>query len=80
MFKELPKENYFDKLVFEQPVYDCEEDASVFEDILLQTKNFKSTDDTHADENPYGLKYLNDKKNYNVNSDFKIRKKPILKG
>jgi hypothetical protein len=51
----------------------------VIEDILLQIKNFKYDDSTHADENPYGFKYLNDKKNYSVNDDLKIRKKPILK-
>jgi hypothetical protein len=79
MLEEMPKEDYFDYRVFEEPAYDCEEDVGVIEDILHHNKNFKYDDNTHADETPYGFKYFNDKKNYSVNGDLKIRKKTYPK-
>jgi hypothetical protein len=57
MSQEIPKEDYFDHHVFEEPAFDCEEDVGVIEDILYHNKNFKYEDNTHADENPYGFKY-----------------------
>jgi hypothetical protein len=41
MLEEIPKEDYFDHHVFEEPAFDCEEDVGVIEDILYHTKKLQ---------------------------------------